>query len=410
MTTATRTTFTAMACAAAVTAQFVGAKATRDALFLTSLDFTALPAMLIATSVCSILLVMAHTRWSVSIAPAKAVPLAFVASGLLFICEWFVRVSAPVEHGGAGLPARLGRRPPARVRLLAHCHGTLRPAHRETAFRTDFGRRHCRRIARRLAVRPRRDLGRPVDAARPRRAAVPQRLARTAARCPARTVNDTDPERPDRRRSRRLVGPARRCRIAAPASPRRTRAAGNDQRCAGRISLQGQSVRNAGTRRSSPAVFLALLCRNKLPHAARPAGVEPCGARPLRSRDDDEHAVDCAARRQRRGSGGARVRRHRRHARRRVHFPRIVVPVVVRAVLHADSSRRKARREVGRGRRLRSIGRCGRRRAGSVRRAAVAGRGGVDHPHLRDRRVGRRHLRREPPESAGTFACSNGAS
>lgn len=95
MTTATRTTFTAMACAAAVTAQFVGAKATRDALFLTSLDFTALPAMLIATSVCSILLVMAHTRWSVSIAPARAVPLAFVASGLLFICEWFVRVSAP---------------------------------------------------------------------------------------------------------------------------------------------------------------------------------------------------------------------------------------------------------------------------------------------------------------------------
>src|SRR4249920_173696 len=95
MTNATRSTVTAMACAAAVTAQFVGAKATRDALFLTSLDFTALPAMLIATSVCSILLVMAHTRWSVSIAPAKAVPLAFVASGLLFICEWFVRVSAP---------------------------------------------------------------------------------------------------------------------------------------------------------------------------------------------------------------------------------------------------------------------------------------------------------------------------
>jgi hypothetical protein len=32
-----------MLCAAAVTAQFVGGKATRDALFLTSLDFTALP-------------------------------------------------------------------------------------------------------------------------------------------------------------------------------------------------------------------------------------------------------------------------------------------------------------------------------------------------------------------------------
>src|SRR4051812_6609361 len=95
MTTNTRSTVTAMACAAAVTAQFVGAKATRDALFLTSLDFTALPAMLVATSVCSILLVVAHTRWSVSIAPATAVPIAFVGSGLLFIAEWLVRASAP---------------------------------------------------------------------------------------------------------------------------------------------------------------------------------------------------------------------------------------------------------------------------------------------------------------------------
>ena len=38
---------TAMLCAAAVTAQFVAGKATRDALFLTSLDVTALPTMLI---------------------------------------------------------------------------------------------------------------------------------------------------------------------------------------------------------------------------------------------------------------------------------------------------------------------------------------------------------------------------
>ena len=42
---------TAMVCAGAVTAQFVGGKATRDALFLASLDYTALPTMVIATSV-----------------------------------------------------------------------------------------------------------------------------------------------------------------------------------------------------------------------------------------------------------------------------------------------------------------------------------------------------------------------
>src|SRR5580765_8391216 len=95
MSTTTRSILTAMACAAAVTAQFVGGKATRDALFLTSLDFSALPAMLIATSVCSIVLVAAHTRWAAKAAPHIVVPAAFVVSGLLFVCEWLIRASAP---------------------------------------------------------------------------------------------------------------------------------------------------------------------------------------------------------------------------------------------------------------------------------------------------------------------------
>src|SRR4051812_20127731 len=97
MTTTTRSTLTAMFCAAAVTAQFVGGKATRDALFLTSLDLTALPTMLIATSVCSILLVAAHGRWAANVAPATFVPVAFVASGLLFVAEWGVRSWAPAS-------------------------------------------------------------------------------------------------------------------------------------------------------------------------------------------------------------------------------------------------------------------------------------------------------------------------
>jgi len=95
MSTTTRSILTAMACAAAVTAQFVGGKATRDALFLTSLDFSALPAMLIATSVCSIVLVAAHTRWAAKIAPQILVPAAFAGSGLLFVCEWLIRAYAP---------------------------------------------------------------------------------------------------------------------------------------------------------------------------------------------------------------------------------------------------------------------------------------------------------------------------
>jgi hypothetical protein len=86
---------TTMICAAAVMAQFVGGKAARDALFLTSLDFTALPAMLMATSVCSLLLVALNGRGGRRIAPATLVPASFVASGLLFLCEWLFRPSSP---------------------------------------------------------------------------------------------------------------------------------------------------------------------------------------------------------------------------------------------------------------------------------------------------------------------------
>ncbi|MES1256322.1 MAG: hypothetical protein ABUS56_11970, partial [Acidobacteriota bacterium] len=81
--------------AAAVTGQFVSAKATRDALFLSAVDATALPAMLVATSVCSMLLVVAHDRWAGKLAPATLVPAAFVVSGALFLVEWLVRAAVP---------------------------------------------------------------------------------------------------------------------------------------------------------------------------------------------------------------------------------------------------------------------------------------------------------------------------
>jgi AAA family ATP:ADP antiporter len=84
-----------MCCAAAVIAQFISGKATRDALFLTSLDATALPMMLIATSVVSMLVVGASARWSRRIRPAVFVPTAFLASALLYTCEFAVRSLAP---------------------------------------------------------------------------------------------------------------------------------------------------------------------------------------------------------------------------------------------------------------------------------------------------------------------------
>jgi hypothetical protein len=73
----------------------VAAKATRDALFLTSLDITALPTMLMATAGCSILLVVAHARVAQRVAPRALVPALFAFSGALFLAEWLYRPTAP---------------------------------------------------------------------------------------------------------------------------------------------------------------------------------------------------------------------------------------------------------------------------------------------------------------------------
>ena len=137
--------------------------------------------MLMATSVCSILLVAAHTRWAARIAPPILVPASFVGSGLLFVCEWLIRAT-PVGHGRRRLPAHLRSGTAAGVRLLADRERALRSAHRKTAVRADRRCRHARRPARRAALRARRGLGRPDDAPRPRRLPVRHRLAGAAAR------------------------------------------------------------------------------------------------------------------------------------------------------------------------------------------------------------------------------------
>jgi AAA family ATP:ADP antiporter len=95
MRTRSRSILIAMGCAAAITAQFISGKATRDALFLTSLGAAALPMMLIATSIFSILLVGASARWSKRVRPAVFVPASFLASALLYLVEFAFRSKAP---------------------------------------------------------------------------------------------------------------------------------------------------------------------------------------------------------------------------------------------------------------------------------------------------------------------------
>jgi AAA family ATP:ADP antiporter len=91
-----RSVVAAMLGAAAVMAQFVSGKAVRDALFLTSLDLSALPAMLVATSAVSMVLVVVNARAARRIRPATLVPAAFAASGVLFLLEWFLRSRSPL--------------------------------------------------------------------------------------------------------------------------------------------------------------------------------------------------------------------------------------------------------------------------------------------------------------------------
>jgi hypothetical protein len=84
-----------MVCSGVVTAQFIAGKAARDALFLAYYDITTLPAMVIVTSVVSILLVIGSSKGFRMLAPGDFVPLAFAASALLLLVEWALLYRAP---------------------------------------------------------------------------------------------------------------------------------------------------------------------------------------------------------------------------------------------------------------------------------------------------------------------------
>src|SRR5216684_3130988 len=85
----------AMSCAAIVSAQFVGGKAVRDALFLARLDLHTLPTMVIATSVFSIGLAAMNSRMAARLSPASLVRGAFAVSTILFTVEWTLANSVP---------------------------------------------------------------------------------------------------------------------------------------------------------------------------------------------------------------------------------------------------------------------------------------------------------------------------
>src|SRR5436190_1924029 len=85
----------AMVCFAMITAEYVGGKAARDALYLAHLDVTTLPAMVIATSVTSIFLVIVSGRISTRVAASRFVPALFVVSAALLLVEWILTYQFP---------------------------------------------------------------------------------------------------------------------------------------------------------------------------------------------------------------------------------------------------------------------------------------------------------------------------
>lgn len=65
----------------------IAAKATRDALFLSSFDVAALPRMVMASAAASVLLAVAAARWMAAASPARLVPGLFAGSAVLLLVE-----------------------------------------------------------------------------------------------------------------------------------------------------------------------------------------------------------------------------------------------------------------------------------------------------------------------------------
>jgi hypothetical protein len=80
---------------AAMIAQQVAGKATRDALYLSNFDVTTLPAMMAISAVLSIFAVLWLSRMILRHSPENVAPASFAASGLVLLAAWSLSYSAP---------------------------------------------------------------------------------------------------------------------------------------------------------------------------------------------------------------------------------------------------------------------------------------------------------------------------
>ena len=73
----------------------VAAKAARDGLFLAAYPPSALPAIVGASAVCSILMALLSTRLMLRWGPARLIPASYLAGGLLHVGEWILLPTFP---------------------------------------------------------------------------------------------------------------------------------------------------------------------------------------------------------------------------------------------------------------------------------------------------------------------------
>ncbi len=85
----------AMLCAAAMVAQQVGGKATRDALFLTTFDVRRLAAMIALAAAASVVVAVLSGRLLARMGPARLIPVSFAASAAVQIAVWALVPRAP---------------------------------------------------------------------------------------------------------------------------------------------------------------------------------------------------------------------------------------------------------------------------------------------------------------------------
>ena len=377
---------TAMICAAAVTAQFVAGKATRDALYLANLDVTSLPMMIVATSIFSIAMVAVASKLLGAVSPATFVPLAFlVSSGLLLLVEWALCHACSARRRSRRLPADLRHRSAARLGLLAHRHRAFRsraPRRRRFGqiagagtFGGLLGGLFAERVARHLRRR------RPCF----RSLAVMNLLCAWQIRQPG--AGTADVARAIRRQRARLrsaadsVGPSRASRGALPAQPRRARrCSARSARRSSTTSSRSQAVATFG-RGDALLRFFAMyyaaisLITFVVQTSGSRIALEKLGLAVTTGTPSLALLLTGIASLAAPGLQSTMVARGGE-----VDFPRLALPRGVRALLYADRGRGEARRQVDHRRWHGPPRRCTGRRRHSTADRRPAGRSNSRRP------------------------------